>query len=170
MILEDMESPEPQAQWYVNVGGRVFGPADKATLAQWAREGRVPPHAQVAPPGSQAWTPLAAVPELRDLVDTRRSIHTGAPLPPKGDPVGSCPFCAGAVTNEAPSYGFMFGVMEKSILPRLRCTQCGASLKIEQLPEPGQSKVRQTRNRTLAVWIAIVVVCLPVLGYLLWRF
>jgi len=169
-MLEDADSPEPETQqWYVSVGGQVFGPADKATLAQWARDGRVPPHAQVAAAGPQTWTPLAAVPELRELVNSTRSIHTGAPLPPKGDRVATCPHCAGAVTNEAPSYGVFFGVFEKSILPRLRCSQCRASLNIEQLPEPGRSQVRGTRNRTLAVWIAIVGVCLPLLGYLLWR-
>jgi hypothetical protein len=147
-------------QWHVAVDGQAFGPADKATLSQWAAQGRLPPHAQVVAVGEQQWVPVSAVAELSDLPFAAPPRPWGAP-PPTVDQVAPCPSCAGPVTNTSPSYGLFFGVMEKSILPRLRCARCGASWRIDDLPEPARSTIARSKRRALIIWVCLVI---PALG------
>ncbi len=162
-------SPASDKQWHVAVDGQVFGPADKATLSQWAAEGRVPPHAQVVAVGEQQWLPVSSVAELRDLPFTAPPRPWGAPPPPV-DQVAPCPLCAGPITNTSPSYGLIFGVMEKSILPRLRCTRCGASFRIDDLPEPTRSTLARTKRRALVTWLCLAMSAGLLIVFLLYRF
>ena len=50
--------------WYVrSAEGSVYGPADRATLAQWAREGRIEPTGYVSRDRKE-WLPAQMMPEL----------------------------------------------------------------------------------------------------------
>lgn len=148
--------PALDRQWHVAVGGQTFGPADKSTLSRWAAEGRLPPHAQVVAVGEQQWVPVSSVAELRDLPFAAPPRPWGAP-PPTVDQIAPCPSCAGPVTNTSPPYGLFFGVMEKSILPRLRCARCGASWRIDDLPEPARSTIARSKRRVLIIWLCLVI-------------
>jgi hypothetical protein len=161
--------PVSDRQWHVGVDGQTFGPADKAALSQWAAEGRLPPHAQVVAVGEQQWVPVSSVAELRDLPFAAPPHPWGAP-PPTVDQVAPCPLCAGEVTNTAPSYGIFFGMMEKTILPRLRCARCGTSFRIDDLPEPARSTVARSKRRALIIWVCLNAVALVLIAFLLYRF
>ncbi len=161
-------SPGAGRHWYVGVGGQVFGPADKAALAQWAAEGRLPASAQVMPVGEQQWTRIGSVPELRDLQLPPAAHPPGLPPPQlsrRPDQLAPCPRCGGSVVNVAPAYGLLFGVLEKTIIPRLRCAHCDTPVALAELPQPARSRIVRSKRVALTVWLAILV---PVTGLLVW--
>ena len=49
------------ANYWVEIGGQSYGPADEAMLLQWAREGRVQPATAVREEQTGRTTPAASV-------------------------------------------------------------------------------------------------------------
>ncbi len=157
-------------QWHVAVAGNVFGPADRALLEQWAANGRIPADAQVMEVGADAWVPLSSVGDLSGL-----PIPTPLPGPPVSaappptvDEIAPCPHCGGPIANITPSYGMLFGVMEKRILPKLRCARCQATVPIDELPEPARAEIIRSKRSGIVIWICIVSVALGGLALVGW--
>ena len=57
------------AQWYCNIQGQQYGPAELTTLQQWARDGRLTAADLVWTDGMPDWQPAGSVPQI-----------TGAPV------------------------------------------------------------------------------------------
>jgi hypothetical protein len=156
------EDSPAEAQWYVAIGSEVYGPAAKATLAQWAVEGRVIPGAHVLRVGDQEWVPIHTVAELSDI----RLTAPPPPAPPAYAPMRapvpqrrlcSCPHCGGPVQNVAPAYGWPYGLFQRSLKPEFRCAQCGRKIEFEELTPVAQAQVsRGVRMGTIA-WFGIVI-------------
>ncbi|MEO8905498.1 MAG: DUF4339 domain-containing protein [Polyangiaceae bacterium] len=49
-------------QWYVRANKETTGPVDDATLAAWAREGKIEPDTKIAAEGSSQWVPFEQSP------------------------------------------------------------------------------------------------------------
>ena len=69
------------------------------------------------------------------------------------------------MANVAPAYGLLFGVLEKTILPKLRCARCGASVTLAELPHPARSQLIRSKRLALIGWFAIA---LPATALLVW--
>lgn len=65
---------QPAAMFEVtsSVNGSVFGPADRALLTQWNREGRITPHCQIKQVGTDRWTIASTF--FPDLADTPSNV------------------------------------------------------------------------------------------------
>ncbi len=87
-------APGPPSQWYVWLGGQIYGPVSAETIRQWGAEGRLQPGWLVQPPGGEMWLSPMAVPELRDI-DTLSS------PPPRRDPF----HVLRPALDEAPPFG-----------------------------------------------------------------
>jgi hypothetical protein len=156
------EDQLPSARWYVAIRGEAYGPADKATLVQWAAEGRLTAGTDVCPEGEQAWRPLNSVAELRDLplaappAPSQPAYYPTVHVPPQNR-LGSCPTCTGPVSNVAPAYGWPWGLFQRSLRPEFRCAQCGRPMPFEELPPGAQDKVARDVRRGTIWWFVIVV-------------
>lgn len=62
--------------------GREFGPADIGVLRQWAREGRIPPDAQLIDASSGVAAPVMTEPSLASIIHTLGVQPTSAAAPP----------------------------------------------------------------------------------------
>ena len=66
-LAPDSDDEPTASMWYVAVSGQVFGPADAATLREWAAEGRLTGSAQVRAVDGGAWAlPDAALTNDRE--------------------------------------------------------------------------------------------------------
>ncbi len=62
--MMDINEKNPKKEWYVRTeDGRVYGPADIASLVEWAKDGRVDPSAFLSRDRIE-WTPAQLMPEL----------------------------------------------------------------------------------------------------------
>jgi hypothetical protein len=86
--------PASSSQWYVWLGGEIYGPVNADTIRQWGAEGRLQPGWQVQPPGGEMWLSPTAVPELRDA-------ETLTSPPPRSDPF----HILSPALDEAPPFG-----------------------------------------------------------------
>ena len=88
---KEVYSPPPRGSgrgamsgWKVRLGdGSEIGPMDLAALRTWLAQGLVDGDSPVMRPGSRKWTPLATVPELKDVVGARPK---AAPRPARARP------------------------------------------------------------------------------------
>ena len=151
-----------EVQWYVAVGTEVYGPANKATLAQWAAEGRIIPGAQALRVGDQHWLPFHSMAELAGIPLAPPPAPTSPAYaqPPSGIPqrrLCACPFCEGPVNNVAPVYGWPWGFFQRSLKPEYRCGQCGRQIQFEQLSPTAQAQMSRFVKAGSIGWFIIVI-------------
>lgn len=147
--------------WYVTLHGQAYGPVNAETLRQWARQGRISADLQVCPAGGGAWALYTVVPELRDLpvVAPPPTPPPTATMPATAPPSGisPCPRCDGPVTNVAPTYGWPWGLWQRSLKPTFQCSSCRADVGYDGLTPAAQAKVTRTMRNAFILWIVVVV-------------
>jgi hypothetical protein len=129
-------------------GGETFGPADLATLCEWARQGRVPREAELLPQDGGPPRPVLAVPSLAAIVSAPPTV--AGPRPPRGDATG------GLIPYQNPPALVGYYLSIASLLPILGTLLGPAAMVLGVMGLKRRRRTPEVRGSAHA-WIAIVL-------------
>jgi hypothetical protein len=142
--------------------GTRYGPVDRATLASWHREGRLPADTLVWPEGAPEWLPVGVVLQTA-AAPVPLTVAAPAPAPPAAargdDDPDTRPRMAAPVFDSAPTAG-------PAPAEALRRPSAGAPAEARPRPRPGTravTKPTSTATRTLLLTAAGVALVLALL-------
>ena len=155
------DAAPPARTWWVVHQGRVYGPAEAATIRRWAAEGRIRPGFMVRETEGEPWRSPKEVPELRDALllvpPPPTQAWTHSVRSPVGQVVCACPHCGGPVTNMAPVYGWPWGLWQRTFKPEFVCATCGRDLQPEELPPAVRQRLAGSQATARVVWGLLVI-------------